>query len=77
MFDGVMEVDSDNSLPSTSAAVQTANVFSRTSTAADEPLVHPLSLVNPERRCISYRQMITDILQGLRDGVCIQLRLSC
>mgnify|MGYP001801375345 FL=1 len=51
-----MDVDTD-AIPPTSAA------------AASQ--LHPLSVVDNERRCVSYRQILTDILQGLNDGVFI------
>ena len=44
-----MDVDTD-AIPPTSAA------------AASQ--LHPLSVVDNERRCVSYRQMLIDILQG-------------
>ena len=49
-----MDVDT-NAIPPTSAA------------AASQ--LHPLSVVDNERRCVSYWQMLTDILQGLNDSV--------
>ena len=56
-----MDVDTD-AIPSTSAAA---------CQEADRSQLNPLSVVDNERRCVSYRQMLIDILQGLSDGVFI------